>query len=29
MTSKVRLGIIGLGAQGSMFALFITGGLVP
>ena len=29
MTSKVRLGIIGLGAQGSMYAKFITDGLVP
>jgi predicted dehydrogenase len=29
MTQKVRLGIIGLGAQGSMYAKFITDGLVP
>src|SRR6476619_5920061 len=29
MTNKVRLGIIGLGAQGSMYAKFITDGLVP
>ena len=29
MTSKVRLGIIGLGAQGSMYAKFITDGMVP
>ena len=29
MTSKVRLGIIGLGAQGSMYAKFIADGLVP
>jgi predicted dehydrogenase len=29
MTSTVRLGIIGLGAQGSMYAKFITEGLVP
>ncbi len=28
-TSKVRLGIIGLGAQGSMYARFITDGTVP
>ncbi|MGY4858211.1 Gfo/Idh/MocA family protein [Cryobacterium sp. AP23] len=29
MTTTVRLGIIGLGAQGSMYAKFITDGLVP
>jgi len=29
MTDKVRLGIVGLGAQGSMYAKFITDGLVP
>ncbi len=29
MTSKVRLGIIGLGAHGSIYAQLITGGLVP
>jgi predicted dehydrogenase len=29
MTDKVRLGIIGLGTQGSMYATFITDGLVP
>ena len=29
MTKTVRLGIIGLGAQGSMYAKFITDGLVP
>ena len=29
MTRKVRLGIIGLGAQGSMYAKFIADGLVP
>jgi predicted dehydrogenase len=29
MTSTVRLGIIGLGAQGSMYAKFISDGLVP
>ena len=29
MTKKVRIGIIGLGAQGSMYAKFITDGLVP
>ncbi|MET4638946.1 Gfo/Idh/MocA family oxidoreductase [Mycetocola sp. 2940] len=29
MTTKVRLGIIGLGAQGSMYARFIADGLVP
>ena len=29
MTDKVRLGIIGLGAQGSMYAQFITDGMVP
>jgi predicted dehydrogenase len=29
MTTKVRLGIIGLGAQGSMYAKFIADGLVP
>lgn len=29
MTKKVRLGIIGLGAQGSMYAKFINDGLVP
>jgi predicted dehydrogenase len=29
MTKKVRLGIIGLGAQGSMYAKFIQDGLVP
>ncbi|MCU1408785.1 MAG: dehydrogenase [Microbacteriaceae bacterium] len=29
MTDKVRLGIIGLGTQGSMYAKFITDGLVP
>ncbi|WP_241992329.1 Gfo/Idh/MocA family protein [Cryobacterium lactosi] len=29
MTKTVRLGIIGLGAQGSMYAKFIKGGLVP
>jgi len=28
-TDKVRLGIIGLGTQGSMYAKFITDGLVP
>src|SRR3954452_14199325 len=28
-TGKVRLGIIGLGAQGSMYARFITSGIVP
>ena len=28
-TDKVRLGIIGLGAQGSMYAKFITDGMVP
>lgn len=29
MTQKVRLGIIGFGAQGSMYAKFIQDGLVP
>jgi predicted dehydrogenase len=29
MTTTVRLGIIGLGAQGSMYAKFIADGLVP
>lgn len=29
MTDKVRLGIIGLGAQGSMYATFIADGAVP
>lgn len=29
MTAQVRLGIIGLGAQGSMYAKFIGDGLVP
>lgn len=29
MTKKVRIGIIGLGAQGSMYAKFITEGMVP
>ncbi|GAA3873812.1 Gfo/Idh/MocA family oxidoreductase [Leifsonia kafniensis] len=29
MTDKVRLGIIGLGTQGSMYAKFIADGLVP
>ncbi|MFI5084307.1 MAG: Gfo/Idh/MocA family protein [Actinomycetales bacterium] len=29
MSNPVRLGIIGLGAQGSMYAGFITGGQVP
>ncbi|GGE84129.1 Gfo/Idh/MocA family protein [Mycetocola zhadangensis] len=29
MTNKVRLGIIGLGTQGSMYAKFISDGLVP
>jgi predicted dehydrogenase len=29
MTEKVRLGIIGLGAQGSMYAKFIADGMVP
>lgn len=29
MTDKVRLGIVGLGAQGSAYARFITEGLVP
>jgi predicted dehydrogenase len=29
MTKTIRLGIIGLGAQGSMYAKFITDGLVP
>jgi predicted dehydrogenase len=29
MASTVRLGIVGLGAQGSMYARFITDGLVP
>jgi predicted dehydrogenase len=29
MTDKVRLGIIGLGTQGSMYAKFITDGFVP
>lgn len=29
MTNTVRLGIIGLGAQGSMYAKFIADGLVP
>ena len=29
MANKVRLGIIGLGAQGSMYAKFIADGLVP
>jgi predicted dehydrogenase len=29
MTEKVRLGIIGLGAQGGMYAKFITDGMVP
>ncbi|MGO4690850.1 Gfo/Idh/MocA family protein [Glaciibacter sp. 2TAF33] len=29
MTDKVRLGIIGLGTQGGMYAKFITDGLVP
>jgi predicted dehydrogenase len=29
MAEKVRLGIIGLGAQGSMYAKFISDGLVP
>ena len=28
-TDKVRLGIIGLGAQGSMYAKFIKSGMVP
>ncbi len=28
-TDRVRLGIIGLGAQGSMYAKFITDGMVP
>ena len=29
VSSKVRLGIIGLGAQGGMYAQFITGGMAP
>jgi predicted dehydrogenase len=29
MADKVRLGIVGLGAQGSMYAKFITSGMVP
>ena len=29
MANKVRLGIIGLGAQGSMYAKFIADGMVP
>ena len=29
MVNKVRLGIVGLGAQGSMYAKFIADGLVP
>ena len=29
VTGQVRLGIIGLGAQGSMYAKFIADGLVP
>lgn len=29
MSKKVRLGIIGVGAQGTMYAKFITDGLVP
>jgi predicted dehydrogenase len=29
VSNKVRLGIIGLGAQGSMYAKFITDGMVP
>ena len=29
MSDKVRLGIIGLGAQGSMYAKFIADGMVP
>ena len=29
MANKVRLGIIGLGAQGSMYAGFIQDGMVP
>jgi predicted dehydrogenase len=29
MAKKVRLGIIGLGAQGSMYAQFIASGMVP
>ena len=28
-TDKVRLGIIGLGAQGSIYAKFISTGMVP
>src|SRR5688572_7511294 len=29
MANKVRLGIVGLGAQGTMYAKFITDGMVP
>ena len=29
MANKVRLGIVGLGAQGSMYAKFIADGMVP
>jgi predicted dehydrogenase len=29
MANKVRIGIIGLGAQGSMYAKFIADGMVP
>ena len=29
MANKVRIGIIGLGAQGSMYATFIADGMVP
>ena len=29
MADKVRLGIVGLGAQGSMYAQFVTDGMVP
>ena len=29
MAKKLRLGIIGLGAQGSMYAQFIAEGMVP
>ena len=29
MANKVRLGIVGLGAQGSMYARFIADGMVP
>ena len=29
MADKVRIGIIGLGAQGSMYAKFVDDGMVP